>query len=124
MMSVAVQKEGPTGLSTMTDVDQSTNSAAVNLMKYPHTRAILNIIASFAKSSDRDSLGVDQEVEDSRITPALISRVVTLLQEEKEDDLKVYLKEAFQIPDLVVCLFHFFRRRLLSHFVSGRMTPC
>ncbi|GJJ11201.1 hypothetical protein Clacol_005433 [Clathrus columnatus] len=93
-MSVAIQ-----GPAVFSETDQSTSSAVISLTKYPHTRAVLNAIAASTKPHEKDSLNVDQELEDSRITPALVSRVVTLLQEEKEDELKMYVKEAFQISD-------------------------
>ena len=98
-MSAALEEPG--FLSMASDPDQSSAASA----KYPHTRAILAAIAASAKLSDTESLDTDQDGDEGqRISPALVSRVVTLLQEEKEDELKEHLKQAFSMPDTVVSI--------------------
>jgi hypothetical protein len=94
--------EEPPFVSMTSDTEQL-NVVSTNSLKYPHTRAILTAIAASAKLSDSEGLDADQDGNDGqRISPALVSRVVTLLQEEKEDELKDHLKQAFSIPDTVV----------------------
>jgi hypothetical protein len=94
--------EEPPFVSMTSDTEQLT-AVSTNSLKYPHTRAILTAIAASAKLSDSEGLDADQDGNDGqRISPALVSRVVTLLQEEKEDELKDHLKQAFSIPDTVV----------------------
>ncbi|KAF8573761.1 hypothetical protein K439DRAFT_1642732 [Ramaria rubella] len=87
---------------SMTSETEQLNAAPASSLKYPHTRAILAAIAASVKPQDGDGQDVDQEGDEVQgINSALISRVVTLLQEEKEDELKEYLKRAFAIPDTV-----------------------
>ncbi|KIJ55451.1 hypothetical protein M422DRAFT_152285 [Sphaerobolus stellatus SS14] len=98
-MSATLQETAPT-ITTSSDPD-SLNPHTAN--KYPHTRAILAQISNSIKHLDPDSLDVDVDGDDvQRISPAIVSRVVALLQEENEEELKDYLREAFSIPDTVV----------------------
>ena len=91
--------EGLTFPSMVSDTEHSNTVPT----KYPHTRAILAAIAASVKLPDTESLDPDQDSDEGqRISPALVSRVVTLLQEEKEDELKEHLRQAFSIPDTVV----------------------
>ncbi|KAF8519676.1 hypothetical protein JB92DRAFT_2710305 [Gautieria morchelliformis] len=84
----------------MTSETEQLSAVSTNSLKYPHTRAILTAIAASVKLPDSEGLDADQDGDDGqRISPALVSRVVTLLQEEKEDELKDHLKQAFSIPD-------------------------
>lgn len=78
-------------------------SSLANSVKYPHTRAILTSIAATFKQQDGEGTDTDQEGEEGqRINSALVSKVASLLQDEKEDELKQLLKVAFSIPDTVV----------------------
>ena len=71
--------------------------------KYPHTRAILLAIAAGLKQFDGEGTDTDHECDDGqRINSAFVSQVVTLLQEEKEDELKELLKQVFSLPADVV----------------------
>jgi len=93
----ATREETPPTITT----DPATRSPSTSTSKYPHTRAILVSIAATAK--DNDSLDVDTDNDDNqKVSPAIVSRVVMLLQDENEDELKNYLKDAFSIPDSVV----------------------
>jgi hypothetical protein len=97
-MSAAIQEPS---FTVTTDSEIPIPSASGGT-KYPHTRAILAAIAVSVKAetgepADADADGVE------RINPAIVSRVVALLQHEKEDELKAYLKEAFSIPESMVC---------------------
>ncbi|KAF8517959.1 hypothetical protein BU17DRAFT_49347 [Hysterangium stoloniferum] len=82
--------------SPPSDNEQS-NTLAASATKYPHTRAILVAIAASVNPNSADT---DQDGDEAhRISPALLSRVVSLLQEEKEEELKEQLKAAFSIPN-------------------------
>ncbi|KDQ61625.1 hypothetical protein JAAARDRAFT_31100 [Jaapia argillacea MUCL 33604] len=66
--------------------------------RFLHTRAQLSAIARLYKPTD--SYDSDVEGDDySRVSPSLVSRVVGHLDEEREDDLKVLLKETFGMDD-------------------------
>lgn len=79
----------PSFVSTTTDPAGSVLTA-----KFPHTRAQLAAIARQHKPVD--SYDTDLEADDaSKVPSALVARVVALLVDEKEDELKTALKDAF-----------------------------
>jgi len=113
-MSAALEE--PAFFSMTSEMEQSSATST----KYPHTRAILAAIAASVKLRDSESLDTDQDGDEGhRISPALVSRVVTLLQEEKEDELKQHLKRAFSIPETVVSDALLESARLDVHIGSG-----
>lgn len=62
--------------------------------KFPHTRAQLTSIArQYRPSGDYDD---DPDADDSGlVTSGLVNRVASLLDSEREDELKILLKETF-----------------------------
>ena len=64
--------------------------------RYPHTRAQLAAVARQHRAVD--SVDTGDEDDASRISASLLSKVVGLLVDEEEDELKDALKEAF--PDM------------------------
>lgn len=62
-------------------------------LRFPHTRAQLTAIARQYRPLDN----YDDENDDdpSRVTSALVTRVASLLDAEREEDLKNLLKETF-----------------------------
>ncbi|KAF8885020.1 hypothetical protein BD779DRAFT_1801509 [Infundibulicybe gibba] len=66
--------------------------------KFPHTRAQLSAIARQHKPLD--SYDSDAETDDlNRVTSLLVNKVVALLVDEQEDELKILLKETYGIDD-------------------------
>ena len=64
-------------------------------LKFPHTRALLAALTRQHKPSE--------DIQDlSRVPHALVSKVVSLLVEEREDDLKVLLKDTYDMDDEAV----------------------
>lgn len=107
---------------SMTTETEQSNAASTSVLKYPHTRAVLVAIAASVKSSNGDIIDMDQDGDDGqRISPPLVSRVVTLLQEEKEDELKEYLRQTFTIPNTVVSKTLY--SLMPSHLNCFRTTP-
>jgi hypothetical protein len=71
--------------------------------KFPHTRAQLSAIARQHKpleSYDADNDGDEY----GRISSSLVSKVVTLLDEEQEDELKTLLKDTYGMDDEAVSI--------------------
>lgn len=62
--------------------------------KFPHTRAQLAAIARQFKLDDTES-----ELDDNRLPQSLVNQIVSLLVDEKEDELKVLLKTTFTMDD-------------------------
>ncbi|KAJ3497206.1 hypothetical protein NLJ89_g10379 [Agrocybe chaxingu] len=71
--------------------------------KFPHTRAQLSAIARQYKPLENyDS---DAENDDyNRVPQSLVNEVVSLLVDEKEDELKTLLKTTFGMDGDIVCL--------------------
>jgi hypothetical protein len=72
--------------------------------KFPHTKAQLAIIAKqspFAHNSPKPlALNLDgYDSTENDISPALLSRAIILLEEEREEDLREFLREHFHIMD-------------------------
>ncbi|PFH45911.1 hypothetical protein AMATHDRAFT_88609 [Amanita thiersii Skay4041] len=73
-------------------------SASETSAKFPHTRAQLVAIARQYKPLDNGESCVDGE--DSKCVPHyILQRVIAMLADENEDDLKVLLKETFSMDD-------------------------
>lgn len=65
--------------------------------RFPHVRAALSVIAKRYKPTELDD---DVNGDDTnRVSPTLVSRVVTLLEEEDEDQLQELLKETYSVHD-------------------------
>ena len=62
--------------------------------KFPHTRAQLAAIARQFRLDDSES-----ELDDNRLPQSFINQIVSLLVDEKEDELKVLLKTTFAMDD-------------------------
>ena len=60
--------------------------------RFPHTRAQLAAIARLYKP---DAFAGESESEQNNISSSLVTRVVSLLDGEREDDLKHLLKDMF-----------------------------
>jgi hypothetical protein len=71
--------------------------------KFPHTRAQLSAIARQHKlldTYDNDNDGDDPP----RVDPSYLTKVVGLLDEEHEDELKSLLKETYNVTDAMVSI--------------------
>ncbi|THU88689.1 hypothetical protein K435DRAFT_679335 [Dendrothele bispora CBS 962.96] len=66
--------------------------------KFPHTRAQLAAFSRQYKSSDGHESDVEGD-ELSRVPVSLLNNVVALLTDEREDELKVLLKDTYNIDD-------------------------
>ena len=60
--------------------------------RFPHTRAQLAAIARLYKP---DAVATDAEGDQNAISSSLVTRVVGLLDGEREDELKILLKNMF-----------------------------
>lgn len=69
--------------------------------KFPHTRAQLSAIARQHKPLDNYDSDADGE-DFSRVSSSLVNKVVLLLVDEQEDELKTLLKETYAIDDETV----------------------
>lgn len=69
--------------------------------KFPHTRAQLSAFARKYKPSDTH----DSELEDeySRVPNSLVNEVVSLLVDERDDELQALLKRTYAMDDQNVC---------------------
>lgn len=66
--------------------------------KFPHTRAQLSLIGRQHKPLEIQETDLDPD-ESSRVPTTLVVKVASLLDEEKEDELKDLLKEVYNITD-------------------------
>ncbi|KAJ3568150.1 hypothetical protein NP233_g5909 [Leucocoprinus birnbaumii] len=72
-----------------------------NSVKFPHTRAQLSAIARQYKPGD--AYETEADVDDlNRVPSSLVNKVVSLLVDEKEDELKALLKETYGLDDETV----------------------
>ncbi len=102
----------PTGRS-----DTPLNSLVQELSvpaRFPHTRAQLTAIAR--QHRPLDNYDDDNDDESNRITSTLVARVASLLDSEREDELKVLLKDSFgpSIDDDEVLPLHSMHPRHLT----------
>lgn len=85
------------------------------LPKFPHTRAQLSAIARQHKPLDNYDSDVEGD-DFNRVSPSLVRKVVALLDDEHEDELKVLLKKTYGMDDETVCKLSFaVSRDLLKH---------
>jgi hypothetical protein len=68
--------------------------SASSMPKFPHTRAQLSAIARQHKPLDNYDSDADGE-DFSRVSSSLVNKVVALLVDEQEDELKALLKEVY-----------------------------
>jgi hypothetical protein len=85
-------------LTSSYDSDPASPSQYDSIPKFPHTRAQLSLIARQHKPLDSVEGDVDSD-DFSRVSSTLVSRVVALLIEEKEDELKAFLKKTYGMDD-------------------------
>jgi len=72
----------------------STNAPDIHtLNKFPHTRAQLAALARQYKPLDSDSGSLDH------VEQRLVNQVVSLLADEREDDLKELLQQVYGLDD-------------------------
>jgi hypothetical protein len=76
----------------------SVYDSSPSIPKFPHTRAQLSLIARQHKPLDSVEGDVDGD-DFSRVSPMLVSRVVALLVEEQEDELKAFLKKTYDMDN-------------------------
>lgn len=74
--------------------------------KFPHTRAQLVAIARQRKLADNNEPETDSD-ELNRIPTALVNKVVSLLVDENEDELKALLKQTFDVDHETVSIIIF-----------------
>lgn len=75
--------------------------------KFPHTRAQL---ASIARQHRSDGYDTDAEGDDlGRVDSSFVTRVVSLLDQEREDELKALLQQTYDADEETVSftLFHY-----------------
>ncbi|KAF9449958.1 hypothetical protein P691DRAFT_758619 [Macrolepiota fuliginosa MF-IS2] len=69
--------------------------------KFPHTRAQLSALARQHKPAD--SYEAEADIDDlNRVPSSLVNKAVSLLVDEKEDELKTLLKQTFELDDETV----------------------
>lgn len=73
-----------------------------NMGKFPHTRAQLSAIARQYKSLDNYDSDAEAD-EYNRVPQSIVNEVVSLLVDEREDELKTLLKAHYVMDDESVC---------------------
>jgi hypothetical protein len=87
---------------SMTTSDSGSLSA-LSGHKFPHLRAQLSAIAR--QNKPLDSYDSDADGDDfSRVSSSFVSKVVSLLEGEHEDELKILLKGTYGMDDDTVCI--------------------
>lgn len=72
-------------------------------LKFPHTRAQLAAVARQYKPADTHESDTDQD-DLGRVPASLLTRVVSLLADEKEDELKALLKDTYGLDNQSVSI--------------------
>ncbi|KAL0580574.1 hypothetical protein V5O48_001399 [Marasmius crinis-equi] len=87
-------------LALLPDSEPLSHVEASSTHKFPHTRAQLAAFARQHKSSS-DSYDSDADTVDdiNRVSTSLVNKVVALLVDEREDELKKLLKETYSFDD-------------------------
>ncbi|GLB43441.1 putative DUF1771 [Lyophyllum shimeji] len=87
-------------LTTTHDSGSLSDSAADSspMPKFPHTRALLSVIARQHKPLENYDSDADAD-EFNRVSPALVNRVAALLADEQEDELKTLLRTTYGMDD-------------------------
>lgn len=97
---------GSNGYLSAADVNSSRRARGTP--KFPHLRARLAVIAREHKqlSANRDSSGAESDVDadgdglvGGPVSAMLVKNVAELLDQEKEEDLKILLKSNFDMDD-------------------------
>jgi hypothetical protein len=88
------------------------SSSDLSGYKFPHTRAQLSAIARQNKPLDSYDSDADGD-EYSRVSSALVSKVVSLLDNEQEDELKTLLKGTYGMDDATVITHCFLYQMLI-----------
>jgi hypothetical protein len=80
------------------DISDSGSPSEPSATKFPHTRAQLSAIAKQHRLLD--TYDNDGETEDhARLDSSYVTKVVGLLDQEHEDELKALLKETYNVDD-------------------------
>jgi hypothetical protein len=69
-----------------------------NSFKFPHTRAQLSAIGCQRKAGEAHE-GETEADDLNRVPSTLVNKVVSLLVDEKEEELKVLLKTTYELDD-------------------------
>ena len=94
--------------------DITSSATLQSTAKFPHTRAQLAAVARQFKLDDSES-----ESDDNRLPPSFVNQIVSLLVDEKEDELKILLKNTFAMDEDSVRLVSFGKSPSLTIF-TGR----
>ena len=89
----------------------SATASTTSTAKFPHTRAQLAAIARQFKLDDSES-----ELDDNRLPQSFVNQIVSLLVDEKEDELKILLKTTFTMDDDSVRRVSFLQTCVLCNF--------
>src|ERR1700729_1230025 len=81
-----------------TDLSESSSELSAPATKFPHTRAQLAAIARQHRPADTCEHDVEPE-DHGRIDSSYVTKVVGLLDEDNEDELKLLLKDTYNVDD-------------------------
>lgn len=84
---------------------EAAKSDSVTTLKFPHTRAQLSAIARHHKPTDHHDAEPDAD-DLNRVPSSLVNKVVSLLVDENEDELKALLKETYDLDNESVSVHH------------------
>jgi len=96
-------------LSTNSPYNNSLQEPPSNMGKFPHTRAQLSAIARQYKPLDNYDSDAEAD-EYNRVPQSIVNEVVSLLVDEREDELKTLLKANYVMDDESVCCCGFYGR--------------
>jgi hypothetical protein len=75
-----------------------------HLPKFPHTRAQLSAFARQYRPADSYESDADSAADEfSRVPSNVVYKVIDLLENEREDELKRLLKDTYAMDDDAVC---------------------
>lgn len=86
--------------SSIVDVGPSLLETAVP--KFPHTRAQLSAFARQYKPLENPESDVEGGEDFNRVTSSFVYRVISMLSDEQEDELKGLLKDIYGMDDEAV----------------------
>lgn len=106
----------------VSDTGSAASELSTPATKFPHTRAQLAAIARQHRPADGYENDADAE-DHGRVDSSFVTKVVGLLDEEHEEELKSLLKDAYSIDDEMVShLMSLMLIQLLKFARSGRAT--
>ncbi|KAF9258726.1 hypothetical protein L218DRAFT_1080285 [Marasmius fiardii PR-910] len=86
-------------LALLPDSEPLSQAEASSTHKFPHTRAQLAAFARQQKSSDSYDGDADPADDLNRVSTSLVNKVVALVADEREDELKKLLKDTYGFDD-------------------------